>query len=98
MKPNYKKLAKNYRLMYNKMRGYFIDIRNEFEKCQRDRNEYMICYRNAIDEIDRLKLKVEDLTSENKNLKVKLLEFVELTQAEFCVPLKGDNNEQSKED
>lgn len=96
LKANFKKAAKTYKRLYSRMRGYFIDVRNEFEKCQRDRNDYMTAYRNAVDEIDRLKLKVEELTSENIKLQAEYNELVEL-KLSINAHL-GGNNDQRKAD
>ena len=61
MKPNYKSLAKSYRSLYNKIKDYFIYIRDRFDECQVERNQYMRLYKDAVDENDRLKLKIVEL-------------------------------------
>ena len=78
LKPNFKKAAKKYKKLYIKFKGYFLFTRESFNRCQVERNEYMQAYKNAVDEIDRLKLKVEELTSENIKLQAEYNELVEL--------------------
>lgn len=93
MRPNYKRLAKSYRSLYNKIKDYFIYIRDRFDECQVERNKYMRLYKDAVDENDRLKFKIAELKDELNKQKAAYNELYE-----YCSAGGGINNEQRKAD
>lgn len=92
MKANFKEAAKKYRRLYIKFKGYFLFIRDEYERNQDDRNKYMCLYKDAVDENDRLKFKIAELKDELNKQKAAYNELYEFTTT------GGSDNDQRKAD
>ena len=93
LKPNFKEAAKKYRRLYIKFKGYFLFIRDEFARAQIDRNNYMLLYKDAVDENDRLKFKIAELQDKLHKQEAAYNELYE-----YCSAGKGATNEQRKAD